>query len=257
MAGSTFTKRVTAAEVADGYLELSSDLQPYADLIEGSVPLRRGGRASIELAAEPGRAIAERLIGPAGWLGDAAVGDLVGVRLADGFLQVMARPDSIDPEPAAEAFGSAARRLIEGSEFDPPRASLVSALWDALAATPRAFEGVLPPLSELARDADLQLTDTMVLPAEADVDDIQATTDAVHDAIARVHLGADDAMLADLRRLRAVTRRLELGEEVGPDELAAAATALAGVDVTDAYLREVRAGGGSPGCLGGAAASSR
>lgn len=95
----------------------------------------------------------------------------------------------------------------------------------------------------------------MVLPAEADVDDIQATTDAVHDAIARVHLGADDAMLADLRRLRAVTRRLELGEEVGPDELAAAATALADVDVTDAYLREVRAGGGSPGCLGGAAAS--
>ncbi len=71
---------------------------------------------------------------------------------------------------------------------------------DALAATPRAFEGVLPPLPELARAAGLQLTDTMVLPAEADVDDIQATTDAVHDAIARVHLGADDAMLADLRR---------------------------------------------------------
>ncbi len=72
------------------------------------------------------------------------MGDLVGVRLADGFLQVMARPSSIDPEPAAEAFGSAARRLIEGSEFDPPRAILVSALWDALAATPRAFEGCCP-----------------------------------------------------------------------------------------------------------------
>ena len=105
--------RKLAALLHGGYVELGGDLQPFVTVIDRSVPLARGGRASIDLGHEPGHADTERLSGPPGWLGDVADGDLVGLRLVDGLLRVTPRPTPAAAGAAASAFAAAAGRTIE------------------------------------------------------------------------------------------------------------------------------------------------
>jgi hypothetical protein len=249
LAGCTLTRRITDEEAAGGYLELGGDLQPFVTVTDGSVPLARRGRASIQLGDSPGRATTERLVGPPAWLDDASAGDLVGLHLADGLLSVAARPTVGDAGPAADAFATAARARFD--ETDQPRTGLVDVVWDAMSSAPAAFSGVLPPLSDIAAAAGLQLTETTVLPAEADLDELPATIDAVRNAIAVVHLRADAKTLASLAHLRTVTRRLEVGAEVAADDLDRAGVVLADPQVFDAYVRESADGEG--GALLGAA----
>ncbi len=240
LSATTLTRRVTAEEVERGWLRLGGDLQPFVDVIADSAPLARGGRVHIEIARLPGQASAEWLVGPAGWLGDATPGDLVGVCLADGLVTVSVRPEPADSQPASDALASVAGSLLADSSADPPRIAVAAALWEALASQPQALGGVLAPLSELAQRAGLQLAETMLLPADAPAGELGSVTDAIHNAIATVHHGADGDQLAGLAHLRDVTRRLEVGADVGEDDLAVAARHLADPDVLDCYLSETQ-----------------
>lgn len=253
LAATTLTHRLDADEAAGGYIELGGDLQPYVPIVDGSVPLARAGRAHVELAARPGRAATERLVGPPGWLAGAAAGDLVGLRLHEGLLHVIARPEPVDHAAAAGALARAAELALDRSDDgdDPPRAPITGVLWEAIAAAPQAFAGVLPPLSELAAAAGLTVTEALVLPAGADTSTIRASTDAVFDAIATVHDDADDALLADLAMVRATGRRIAAGGPVPVDDLRAAGRALLDPVVLDCLVREA-AIGGDPGPLGAA-----
>jgi hypothetical protein len=103
---------------------------------------------------------------------------------------------------------------------------------------PQAFSGVLPPLSDLATAADLQLTESMVVPVGVDLDQFPASSDTVNDVIAMVHLDADDAVLWALAHLRTVTRKLEIGAEVNADDLNKAGVVLADLAALDAYVRD-------------------
>src|ERR671919_666010 len=56
LGGWTLTRRITAEEATGSHLEFGGDLQPFVPVIDRSVPLERGGRASVELSDNPGRA---------------------------------------------------------------------------------------------------------------------------------------------------------------------------------------------------------
>jgi hypothetical protein len=242
LSGCTLTRRITDVEAAGGYLELGGDLQPFATVIDSSVPLALGGRASVQLGNQPGQATTERLVGPPGWLGDTTAGDLVGLRLAGGLLSVAIRPDAGDPSLAAvDAFARATHGYFDDPDLNdggPPDAAIVEVIWDALAAAPDTFSGVLPPLSEIAASADLQVTETEVVPGDADLDEYPATSDTLHDAMAMLLVHAGDETLASLKHLRAVTRQLEIGADVTADDLDAAAVVLADFDAFYCYTRE-------------------
>lgn len=159
--GLTLTHRLCEREVSDGLVAVEPDLSPLLATESEALPLVGGGSAWFSYpgdhhpATEDGDPLTDEcvLIGSAGWLGDAADGDLLAFRLEGGCLSVS--PVSGELADPAEAAQRLADAFDEASEDGGPIES-----WDlvvvALADAPELLRRPLPPLSQIYLEAGLE-----------------------------------------------------------------------------------------------------
>jgi hypothetical protein len=160
LAGATLTTRWRGGR--PGVLFAGRDLQPFLELLgrEG-LPLTSGGRL------HRGEALVGSLVGPAGWLPEVAVGELIQVTWDGEALTVGAGQDVPDGTSAqaqsvrevlAEHGAPATSTLRRpsygygsgyGSGYGWAEPPARSAVVDALIAVPDLFDRPVPPLSEL------------------------------------------------------------------------------------------------------------
>ena len=113
--GQTLTHRVAAA--TPGRTDLWTNLSPNRSTpTPGSTHCHwTGGELTAAVRAP-------RLIGPSGWLPDVPAGDLIGLRVENGQVQVLPLPDGVDATPEREQEvratlpGTSARRVWSTSE---------------------------------------------------------------------------------------------------------------------------------------------
>lgn len=155
--GRTFTHRLTAAEVAHGFIEANADLLPLAMLTEESryQRLRDGSPVTDVLTGFDDDLLRDRGI-PDGAIRDAAwllapdvlrgwaVGDLVGVTVRPDGFELGAATPARPPADLAERLTAAI--AAEGQDAPTMLDSVVSEL---CADDPTLFATPLPPLSEM------------------------------------------------------------------------------------------------------------
>lgn len=161
---ATFTHRLTADELAREAVDLCPDLLALA--LPRTVELPDGTGLRTASSEQDGRGAAEgSLLGPSGWLGGRATGDLLAVHY-DGE-QVVVDPISeaaLDEDAGREA-GGALRRAHDA--LPPDRAPEVHRLVvDAIGTTPTAFATAVAPVRELLAAEGLRVRDVWAGPAD-------------------------------------------------------------------------------------------
>ena len=152
--GQTLTHRVAAATPGRTDLWTNLSLQPlYAYAGIDPLPLTTGGELTAAKFGHPA------LIGPSGWLPDVPAGDLIGLRVENGQVQVLPLPVGVDatPEREQEVRATLARHIREEAWWSDygernREAELNRAIGHALLEDPRLFELPLSPLIELLHD---------------------------------------------------------------------------------------------------------
>jgi tetratricopeptide (TPR) repeat protein len=248
LAHTTLTHRLTAEEAASGRLELGADLTPIEELVDRSVPLAAGGRARVEASIGPLGEPQGHLVGPDGWLGEVAAGELVGFRLAGGRLKVGPAEVTVDLEAAARALAAGAERACETEGHDS--AEMGRVVLEALAGDPDRpgahaddpLAGTLPPLTELVETAGLHRRGVQVfldVPEGAEVTEPDRRRMGLVMAEALYDLDESEAeLLQDLREAHAAVL-----EGAGRDAAAVdrAARALAVPEVAALFAMESKA----------------
>jgi hypothetical protein len=166
--GAVLTHRLTAEELAEGWLAHLPDLVHLADRLDfdESAPLA-GGAGSLEIVLDPDGELIH-LDGPDGWLDAFAAGDVVSLRW-------FARNEIELSAAGALSDGAAEVAAIERSfaaMTERAATSVVSAtalLHDVLAAEPSVFRSPAPPLGELLETAGLTFASGLVGRAGTDV----------------------------------------------------------------------------------------
>lgn len=151
LAGRMLTHRLTEGGAEAEDLDVEPDLRAILGAFADEVPLVDGGTAWLSLARIPmgegeEDVTFEVLSGPAGWLGGARAGDLVGLRNEDGRICV----ERVDADPAASeraarALGHAFEECVDPDE----EAWLASTLVAAVRHDPDAFLEPVAPIAEL------------------------------------------------------------------------------------------------------------
>ena len=235
--GATVTHRVSAGELADGVVALEPDLTVLLavgdadDADDGALALATGGSATVAVGGEPdsgvgdGHPLADRwvAVGPPGWLGGAAAGDLLAFRLADGFLHV----GRVDAAPAgSEVAGRRLAHAFEAASEDGDPVESCDVVLAALADAPDLLRRPLPPLAELLAGAGLEVHGEWVGRPGTDWDEVEA--EALAEGEARTLFGLDDDGIEALELLLAA---VGLAGRVG----AAAAVAGEDAETLDAF----------------------
>jgi tetratricopeptide (TPR) repeat protein len=228
--GVVVTHRLTAGEAADGVVAVEPDLTlllAAADADpEGVLALAGGGSVEIAPAGAPESDVAGdhpfagrwAATGPPGWLGGAAPGDLLGFRLAGGFLAV----DRVEAGPDDEATGRRLAHAFAAAEADGEPVPSSAVVLIARADAPGLLERPLRPVPELlGRFAGLEVHGEWVGAPGTDWDEVEADALAVDEA--RAVFGLDDE---GVEALELVLGAFELARQAGTD----VATAVAGQD---------------------------
>lgn len=202
--GTVLTHRLSAAEVAGGFVATDVDLDLVASLVELDLLATDGGALDVVYPEPDGpEDLPEEgaLVGPGGWLGDATAGDLVDLRLSGGLVAVEVVADLAPVEPVATALAGAADPEEEPVE-------LVDLVLEAMAAAPSAFRRPVPPLSEVLEVAGLEVEDGLVAPAGFDWAGWHG--DRALAGVARRH-GLDETALAAFMAVRGAYGRFVEG----------------------------------------------
>lgn len=242
--GTVATHRLTEEEVEAGALAVDVDLAHFIWVETTDFAVRGGGYAGVRKRRDGRLSFDTGLVGPAGWLGSAAPGDLVAVRVADGMLSA----EVVVEEELDDAVGDAtAARLGEtfdalgganplGGPLDVPELVL-----ELVGRDPSTLARPQPPLSELLARAGLELDDLAVrrpavgAPASAGSATQPAEGDLDDDAFAAAAYGLDRP---GLRARQALLAAVDTVADEGVDALGDARLAeLAGL-LADERLAE-------------------
>jgi hypothetical protein len=180
--GVVLTRRLSAAELAGGYVELDPDLSPLLEPVRAGVALAAGGRvrlADVEgcerLGLPPSRAVA---LGPPRWLDGLTPGALAVFSLAHGALHIDAA--TVDPavhrkqERALRRTLEAMRRHVRRRGVDVPAGApwavtVRELVRELLVEAPDRFAGVDAPLSAQLAAAGLDTAHGWVAAAGTDL----------------------------------------------------------------------------------------
>jgi hypothetical protein len=157
--GVVLTRRVSEVEIELGALLVHPDLAVLAWL-DGDLRLAGGGHAGVRVRRGHPMGIGTALVGPEGWLGETAAGDLVTLRIAGG--EVTVEPvteDALHTDTAeltvrclCEAYEHLDGVNAFGGPLDAPELLL-----EVLASAPLTFAVPQAPLSELLERAGIDV----------------------------------------------------------------------------------------------------
>ncbi|HKE99626.1 MAG TPA: hypothetical protein VKG45_11915 [Actinomycetes bacterium] len=157
--GAVLTHRLSADEAETEAVRLEPDLAPLAPLAIAGLALVAGG--SLRRLADDW----QRAAGPAGWLGEAPAGTLLGFRLRDGRLELGTLPEAgVGSRLAARRLAAAARARLAGLEplFEQPVTPVWRLVVEALAELPMLLFEPVDPLGELLDAAGLEVRGGLV-----------------------------------------------------------------------------------------------
>ena len=110
--GTTFTRRLTEAEAAGGFVAVTPDLEILEPLLGGHGHLHLTDGTVVEPDHDEGAGAV--LVGPAGWLGAVRPGELVGFRLAGDEVEVLPVSAASAPEGLGDRLTAAFHSLNDG-----------------------------------------------------------------------------------------------------------------------------------------------
>lgn len=177
--GRTFTHRLTGAEVMHGFLAVSKDLRPLAELTEVPDYQRLSdGTPLVEALADYDDDILEEHGVPTDVVADLVwlfphdtfaaftAGDLVGVTIRPDGFELKAAAPTPPPDDLAERLTAAI-----AEDADDELAFVDSVMWALCADDPDLFTEPLPPLSELLDELGFASDGHEVAPPGVDVED--------------------------------------------------------------------------------------
>ncbi len=158
--GAILTRVLTADELRRGVLVTDGDLDLWARLAGGGLPLASGGQVRARHRPDTVTGADGELVGPPGWLDGMHEGQLIGVRLSQGVLEVMAvAPPALDRDRAQRLVATTASNAwsslaayLELREVDSgvePTTRIGWAVADLVATCPGVLRTPLPPVSRL------------------------------------------------------------------------------------------------------------
>lgn len=158
--GAILTHVLTADELRHGVLVADGDLDLWVRLAGGGLPLAGGGQVRARHRPDTVTGADGELVGPPGWLDGLREGQLIGVRLWQGVLEVLVvAPPALDRARARRLVAIAASNAwaslaayLELREVDSgvePTTRIGWAVADLVATCPGVLRAPLPPVPRL------------------------------------------------------------------------------------------------------------
>lgn len=158
--GAILTHVLTGDELRHGVLIADGDLDLWARLAGGGLPLAGGGQVGVRHRADTVTGADAELVGPPGWLDSLREGQLIGVGLRHGVIELMpVAPPALDRPrarqlvavAAANAWASLAAylELREDDSGVEPTTPIGWAVADLVATYPGVLRVPLPPVPRL------------------------------------------------------------------------------------------------------------
>lgn len=251
--GITFTHRLTEAEAVRQILVWSPDLEPLGPLLEACDHLH----LTDDRVAEPevDDELGPILAGPPGWLDGFAVGDLVGLLVAeDDEIEVRSVSGTTSSAEVGIWFRTA---FDEGSDGDAMPVTVAELVEEAIA--DRAWPAlVLPPVGEVIHESGFEIRFGHVAPAgtdweafaQAQLVAVMAIAHGLDVAGARTYVMVfdlyrrfleDESALPDLEKTRQGMARVLADPDIGP-AFVALATVISGDEDLAGFARALAAG---------------